>query len=82
MAQRRDGLTFDAGQPANTLGRFLAGYFRALLSRLRKTDGNCLLPAPHCSSLASFAGFQSAMLLSPHRTLHRLARGFAIFSPT
>jgi hypothetical protein len=82
MAQRMDGLTFDAGQPSNTLSRFLAGYFRALLSRLRKTDGNCLLPALHRSSLASLAGFQGAMLLSSHRALHRLARGFAVFSST
>src|SRR5579864_3360731 len=51
---------------------------RALLPRLRESNGDRLLPACHPPSLASLPRAQRSALFPVHRALHRFSRRFSI----
>lgn len=69
----RGGSSFSLGQHSVSIRRFFRN-FCAFFSRLRKSNGDCLLSAFDDSSFSPFSRSQRSMFSSTHCTLDRLAR--------
>ena len=69
----------DSVRLGGRLLRLLSGNFRAPLSRLGKSDRDCLFAALDRTALAAFAGFEGTPLFAVHGALHTFRRSLSIF---
>src|ERR1700735_514093 len=56
-----------------------SGHLRALFSRFRKADSDCLFSRWHFPAFPAFARTQRTALFAMHRVLYTLACSFTIF---